>query len=311
MAEHRQALLVHCYRMLGSIQDAEDALQDALLGAWRGLPGFEGRSSLRAWLYSIATNACLKMIERRGRRMLPQEYGPAQTSGTRPAEPLVESVWIDPFPVAALPADEPGARYEQLEAVELAFIAALQHLPARQRAVLILRDVLGFSGAEVAGVLETTPASVSSMLQRAHATVDQRLAGESQQATVRSLGDARLARLIKSYMDAWARSDVDAIVGMLTDDAVLAMPPRPTWFRGRPAIASFLREWPLTPGAAWRLEPVAASGQVAFATHRRAADGTFRVHAIDVLSIERGRISSITAFMDPAVLLRFGAGGDR
>ena len=149
--------------MLGSVPDAEDALQEALLRAWRGLPGFEGRSSLRSWLYRIATNACLKAIERRPKRVLPVDFGPAADPHDRPGEPLVESVWIEPYPDAALgsePGTAPGARYEQREGVELAFIAALQHLPPRQRAVLILRDVLGFSGAEVAGVLETTPASV-------------------------------------------------------------------------------------------------------------------------------------------------------
>ena len=176
---HRGELHAHCHRMLGSVPDAEDALQEALLRAWRGLPGFEGRSSLRSWLYRIATNACLKAIERRPKRVLPVDFGPAADPHDGPAEPLVESVWIEPYPDAVLGA-EPGAaapvaRYEQRESVELAFIAALQHLPPRQRAVLILRDVLGFTGAEVARVLETTPASVYSALQRAHKAVDERL----------------------------------------------------------------------------------------------------------------------------------------
>ena len=185
---YRAELQAHCYRMLGSAQDAEDALQDALTNAWRALPRFEGRSSLRAWLYKIATNACLKQIERRPKRVLPIDYGPATDPHEAPAEPLVESVWVEPYPDARLgldaPVAGPEARYELRESVELAFIAVLQHLPPRQRAVLILRDVLGFSGAEVADALDTTPASVYSALQRAHQAVDERMPAQSQQATL-------------------------------------------------------------------------------------------------------------------------------
>src|SRR6059058_4715442 len=161
---YRVELHAHCYRMLGSAPDAEDALQDALLSAWRGLRGFEGRSSLRSWLYKIVTNACLKAIERRSKRVLPLDYGPAADAHDGPGEPLVESIWLEPYPDERLSLDDglagPEARYEQRESVELAFVAALQHLPARQRAVLIMRDVLGFSGEEVAAALETTPAAV-------------------------------------------------------------------------------------------------------------------------------------------------------
>src|SRR5215210_5218118 len=191
LVEPRRAELhAHCYRMLGSVPDAEDALQEALLRAWRGLPRFEGRSSFRSWLYKIATNACLKAIERRHTRVLPIDYGPAADPHDGPGEPLVESVWIDPYPDEKLGLEEgiaaPAARYEQRESIELAFIAALQHLPARQRAVLILRDVLGFSGREVADALETTPASVYSALQRAHKTIDERLPERSQQETLKA-----------------------------------------------------------------------------------------------------------------------------
>ena len=172
-----------------SVQDAEDALQEALLGAWRGLPRFEGRSSLRSWLYKVATNACLKLVERRPKLVLPVDYGPAADPHDGLGEPVLEPLWVEPYPDA-------GLAYEQRESVELAFIAALQHLPARQRAVLILSEVLGFSGAEVAEALETTPASVYSALQRAHKTVDERLPRQSQQATLRALGDARLRVLV-------------------------------------------------------------------------------------------------------------------
>src|ERR671931_746682 len=204
---YRRELQAHCYRMLGSYADAEDALQETLLRAWRALPGFEERSSLRSWLYRIATNACLRAIERRPKRVLPIDYGPAADPHDEPREPLTESVWVEPYPDEMLGLEDalagPDARYEQRESVELAFIAALQHLPARQRAVLILRDVLGFSAREAAEVLETTPESVYSLLQRAHRTVDQRLPELSQQATLRALGDERLRELVERYMDAW------------------------------------------------------------------------------------------------------------
>ena len=245
--------------MLGSVPDAEDALQEALLRAWRGLPRFEGRSSLRSWLYRIATNVCLKAIERRPKRALPLGHGPAAGHGDRPGEPLAESVWVDPYPDAWLGSDAgaaaPGARYEERGSVELAFIAALQHLPPRQRAVLILRDVLGFSGAEVARVLETTLASVSSALQRAHRAVDERLPEQSQQATLRALGDAALRDIVRGYVDASERADVSVVVAMLTDDATIAMPPIPTWYRGHDAVAGFLRGWPLAGGAALARRP--------------------------------------------------------
>ena len=195
---HRAELRAHCYRMLGSAQDAEDALQEAMLRAWRGLAKFEGRSSLRSWLYRIATNVCLKMLERRPKLVLPVDYGPPSDPHDPPAAPLVESVWVEPFPDERLGLGDalagPEARYDQRESVELAFIAALQHLPARQRAVLILRDVLGFSAREVAATLDATPASIDTALQRAHKNVDERLPARSQQATLRALGDRRLAR---------------------------------------------------------------------------------------------------------------------
>src|SRR4051794_11483182 len=185
LVEHyRGELQAHCYRMLGSVQDAEDALQEAMLRAWRGLPRFEGRSSLRSWLYTIATNTCLNAIERRPKRVLPIDYGPATDPHTGPGEPLVESVWIEPYPDENLGLEDglagPDARYEQREAIELAFIAALQHLPANQRAVLILREVLGFSAREVAEALDTSVASVNSALQRARVAVEERVPEQSQ-----------------------------------------------------------------------------------------------------------------------------------
>jgi RNA polymerase sigma-70 factor (ECF subfamily) len=308
---YRPELQAHCYRMLGSVLDAEDALQEALLSAWRGLPRFEGRSSLRSWLYKIATNACLKAIERRPTRVLPIDYGPAADPHDGPGEPLVESVWLEPYPDERLGLDEgvagPEARYEQREAVELAFVAALQHLPARQRAVLILRDVLGFSGEEVAEALETTPASVYSSLQRAHKSVDERLPEQSQQATLRSLADEELRQIVDGFVDAWERNDVDAVVSMLAEDATMTMPPLPTWYRGRQSIATFLRGWPLGGENRWRVVPVRANGQLAFGHYiwdeRKRG---FLLHDVSVLTLRGARIAELTAFLTPEAFGTFG-----
>src|SRR6188472_1201981 len=200
--------------MLGSVQDAEDALQEAMLRAWRGLPRFEGRSSLRSWLYTITTNVCLKMIERRPKLVLPVDCGPPADPHDGPGLPVLASVWVEPFPEDRLALDDslagPEARYDQRESVELAFIAALQHLPARQRAVLILRDVLGFSAREVAATLDATPAAVDTALQRARRNADERLPERSQQATMRALGDRRLREIVDRFVAAWERADVEA-----------------------------------------------------------------------------------------------------
>jgi RNA polymerase sigma-70 factor (ECF subfamily) len=308
---HRGALHAHCYRMLGSVSDAEDALQEALLRAWRGLPGFEGRSSLRSWLFRIATNTCLRAIKRRPKRVLPVDFGPPRGPHGRPGEPLVESAWIEPYPDEGLGVASgvvaPEARYEQREGVELAFIAALQQLPARQRAVLILCDVLGFSGGEVADALETTTASVYSALQRAHRAVDERLPAQSQQATLRALGDAALRDVVSAYVDAWERGDVAAVVAMLTEDALIAMPPMAAWYSGREAVAAFLRGWPLATGRRWRLLPVGANGQLAFGHYiTDEATGRYVPHGINVLTLRGARISEITAFLTPEAFGRFG-----
>jgi RNA polymerase sigma-70 factor (ECF subfamily) len=299
VAPYRSELHAHCYRMLGSVHDADDALQDALLRAWRGLPKFEGRSSLRSWLYRIATNSSLRLIERRPRRVLPIDYGPAADAHDEPAAPLVESVWLEPYPDAAVAEGyaAPEARYEERESVELAFVAALQHLPAGQRAVLILRDVLGFSGAEVAAQLDTSPEAVYSSLQRAHKTVDQRLPEHSQQATLRSLGDAHLNKLVSKYVDAWERGDLDALVSMLTDDATIAMPPRPSWYAGIAQARAFLALVPFAPGFQRTVRRAHANGQLAVASdHTPAVGETHR--SLDLLTLSPdGRVAAITAFV--------------
>jgi RNA polymerase sigma-70 factor, ECF subfamily len=308
---YRAELHAHCYRMLGSVPDAEDALQEALLRAWRGLPRFEGRSSLRSWLYTIATNACLKAIARRPKRVLPIDYAPAADPHDGPAEPVTESVWLEPYPDEKLGLEGgllgPEARYEQREGIELAFTAALQHLPARQRAVLILRDVLGFSARETAEALETTPVSVDSALQRAHKTVNERLPTQSQQATLRSLGDDALRGVVDRYVAAWERNDVDAVVAMLTEDARMTMPPLPSWYSGREAVASFLRGWPLSDVKRWRLLPASANAQVAFGGYIwDDKAGSFTPHSVNVLTLHGTQIEEITAFLTPDAFRRFG-----
>ncbi|HKB29888.1 MAG TPA: sigma-70 family RNA polymerase sigma factor [Streptosporangiaceae bacterium] len=301
---YRGELHALCYRMLGSAADAEDALQETLLRAWRGLPRFEGRSSVRSWLYKIATNACLRAIERRPRRVLPVDYGPAADPHDDPGEPVTEAVWLEPYPDERLGPGSglasPEARYEQREGVELAFIAALQHLPARQRAVLILRDVLGFSARETATALETTPVSVDSALQRAHQTVGQRLPEQSQQATLRSLSDATLRQVVQRYVTAWERNDVGAVVAMLAEDAKLAMPPLPAWYRGREQVGRFLGGGPLAKAMRWRLIPARANGQLAFGAYAwDDTTQTFTPRAVDVLTLRGEQIQEITAFLTP------------
>jgi RNA polymerase sigma-70 factor (ECF subfamily) len=309
---HRSELHAHCYRMLGSVHDAEDALQDSLLRAWRGLPRFEGRSSPRSWLYRIATNACLDAVARRPKRVLPIDHGPAADPADGVGEPLVESVWIEPYPDERLGVEDgpmaPEARYERRESLELAFVAALQHLPARQRAVLILREVLGFSAREVAETLDTTVPSVNSALQRARATLEGRLPERSQQATLRSLGDERLRAVVERYMDAMERGDVDAVVAMLVEDATWSMPPLTVWYRGREAIAGFLSQSAFT--VRWRHLPAHANGQVAVGCYAwDAATDEYLGSVIDVLTLRDDRIAGVTAFATVDVFSRLGREG--
>ncbi len=254
---YRRELHAHCYRMLGSVHDADDALQEALLGAWRGLGGFERRSSLRWWLYRIATNSCLRLSARRPRRVLPAEYGPARSTVYELGLPVTESVWVEPYPDADLGPEaasaDPAARCELRESVELAFVATLQKLPATQRAVLIMRDVLAFPAAEVAECLDTTVASVNSALQRARRTMDRRPDPVSQPAPLRSLGERGRRELVNALVAAWERADVDSLVGMLAADARFTTPPLPAWFTGLTDIRAFMTERLFaTP---WRLEP--------------------------------------------------------
>ncbi len=308
---YRAQLRAHCYRMLGSLSDADDALQDTLLRAWRGLARFEGRSSLRSWLYTIATNASLRAIEKRPRRVLPVDYGPAVDPHERPAEALAEPVWLDPFPDIELGLESnllgPDARYEQRESIELAFTAALQYLPARQRAVLILREVLGFSARETAEVLQMSPVSVDSALQRAHRTIDERVPARSQQQTLRALGDRHVQQIVDRFARAWESHDIQGLVAMLAEDARMTMPPQPSWYQGRDAIDVFLGLWPLAPEKDFRLMPITASGQPALAGYIWAEDrGVFEPESIVVLTLRGDSIEEITAFRTPELFSRFG-----
>jgi RNA polymerase sigma-70 factor, ECF subfamily len=310
---HRAKLHAHCYRMLGSMHDAEDALQETLLRAWRGLSRFEGRSSSSSWLYRIATNVCLDAIAKRPKRVLPVDYGPESPPahpGADVGEPLVESVWVEPYPDEVIGVEDgfaaPEARYEQREAVELAFVAALQHLPARQRAVLILREVLGFSAREVSETLETSVASVNSALQRARRSVDKRLPEQSQQETLRAMGDERIRELVEAYVEAFRTGDVDALRALLAEDAVFSMPPWSSWWRGRETIAGFAPA-AVEFCAVSRTLATRANGQPAIAYFALdEATGRYRASAIDVLTFEGAQIKEVTAFVSPEAFAGFG-----
>jgi RNA polymerase sigma-70 factor (ECF subfamily) len=310
---YHSQLRAHCYRMLGSVPDAEDALQETLLRAWRSLPRFEGRSSLKAWLYTIATNASLRAIEQRPKRVLPIDYAPAADPRGARADPVNDPIWLEPYPDAGLGLEAvagPDARYEQRESVELAFIAALHHLPARQRAVLILRDVLGFSARETAAMLETTPVAIDSALQRAHKSVDERLPSQSQQQTLRLIGDDQLGRLVERYVGAWEQNDVDALVSMLAHDARIAMPPRPSWYSGREQVAAFVRGYLLTPRTRWRLVRTSANGQPAAAAYLWVDQaGAFMPDSLVILTLRGREIEEIMAFLSPEVFPTFGLPG--
>jgi RNA polymerase sigma-70 factor (ECF subfamily) len=291
---YRRELHAHCYRMLGSVHDADDALQETMLGAWKGRSGFQGRSSLRTWLYTIATNASLRILQGRQRRELTRISGSGGDPREPLAEPLAESVWIEPYPDELL-------RYEDREAVELAYVAALQLLPPNQRAALILREVLDFSAQETAEILDTSVASVTSALQRARATVKRELPARSQQETLKALGEERSRELVERFVDAWNRADIPGIVAMLAEDASFSMPPVPTWFRGRDDIAVFLNtqfDEGRVLSSLWRFEVTTASGQAAMIGHRRNPETGQDEHStITVITFDGQQIAAVIAFM--------------
>lgn len=309
---YRYQLQVHCYRMLGSLHEAEDLVQETFLRAWRARERFEGRTSFRNWLYRIATNACLNAISSRSHaaRIWPDQYGPPADS-VPVGEPAREVPWLEPYPEHALSqvVDEtpgPDARYEMRESVQLAFVAAIQQLPARQRAVLLLRDVLGWSAAEAADLLDTTPTSINSALQRARATLERQ--GIAPGSATSDMTSEAERELLDRYVTAWERSDIDGFVALLKEDAVLRMPPWAQWYLGRHAIEVFFRAvGNPRPRGTVRVLPSGANGQPAYGHYVLRQDGlAFDAHNIQVLTLQRGSIGVLTAFRDPALFEKFG-----
>jgi len=298
------------YRMTRNSEDAEDLVQETFLRAWRGLAAFQGRSHIRSWLYKIATNACLKQIGRRPSRVLSRDFGPPADPTLPPTPPVSEIIRLEPYPDVLLEgiidaSPGPDARYETRETVELAFIAALQQLPPRQRAALVLRDVLGFHAAEVADMLDSSVDSVKSALKRARATLEQGLPRTDRAPLPNSAAERELMR---RFADAFETDDINGIVALLTEDAWLTMPPTTLEYQGRLVIASFLREnttW--RRGERYRLLPTRANTQPAFATYRTDAHARI-AHAtgLVVLTLEGERIAAITQFLNPGILSRFG-----
>jgi RNA polymerase sigma-70 factor (TIGR02960 family) len=307
---HRHELQVHCYRILGSAQDAEDALQETLLAAWRGLTTFEGRSSMRTWLYRIATNRCLNALRSSSRR--PPTGSPLPGLDPPPPTRLGEVVWLEPYPdilVEGLATDEalgPEARYASREAISLAFVTALQHLPPLQRAVLVLRDVLGFHASEVARILDTTEESVTSALKRARSALRRRLPSSGEHKPPPPPNSAGEQELIERLTHAYDVGDVESVVALLTDDVWLKMPPMPLEYQGRELAAQFLAAVAFRDGRTYRLVPTRANGQPAFGAYVRDPHADI-LHAtlLLVVTLSGNRISAMTAFPS-SVLARFG-----
>jgi RNA polymerase sigma-70 factor (TIGR02960 family) len=304
---HRRALELHCYRILGSVQDAEDVVQETLLAAWRSLGGFEARASVRSWLYRIATNRCLNALRARSRR--PREV-PAMADVLEPTR-WTEPVWVEPCPDALLEglpdgAAGPAARYEAREAIELSFVVALQHLPPRQRAALVLADVLGFRTAEVAALIGTGEASVKGALQRARATLRARLPAADRERAP-APGSAAERRLVGRFADAVHGGDVDELVALLTGDAVVTMPPQPLEYRGHAAIAAFMRHRAGLRSTPLRVVPTRANGRPAFGCYLPGAEhGVARAYGLFALALEGDAIAAITWFSDTGLFARFG-----
>jgi RNA polymerase sigma-70 factor, ECF subfamily len=304
--QFRPELLVHCYRMLGSVQDAEDQVQETLLRAWRSHGSFEGRSSLRTWLYRIATNACLRAMENRERRPLPSGLGAPGADPAGPiAPPMPEVPWLEPFPDALLRPEsaDPAAVTAARSGLRLALIAALQRLPVRQRTVLILRDVLGWRAAEVADLLGVSVIAVNSALQRARGQLQQAVPAADEIREPSSQADRTI---VDRYAAAIENADVTALVELLHEDASFEMPPMPTWFRGREDIGRFLGTRVLTRPGVFTALPAAANGQPALAIYRMAEDGTRRAYGVQVLTLRESHVAGVVVFLDPGLFPAFG-----
>ena len=314
---HRSELRVHCYRILGSLTEAEDMVQETFLHAWNRLATFQGRSSFRAWLYKIATNACLDALDkRRTHRLLPVNAVPASDPHAPIAPPSAEISWLEPFPDEWLvdqSAANPETHYSAYESVSLAFLAALQTLPPRQRAVLILSDVLDWSAQEMAELLGASLSAVASALHRARATMTATYHGHAPEDRRALPTDKRTRDMLDRYVRAWQTADVNGLVNLLREDAVMSMPPSPSWYRGHAAIRSFTRatifgDEGMFKGKAagrWRLVPAHANGQPAFAVYERVEGGGWQPSGIQVLTFEAGKLSQVTCFLDPSLTPRF------
>ncbi|HEV8557829.1 MAG TPA: sigma-70 family RNA polymerase sigma factor [Actinophytocola sp.] len=300
---HRRELLAYCYRMLGSVHEAEDMVQETMLRAWKAQERYdERRASVRTWLYRIATNVCLTALDGRARRPLPSGLGAPSTDPDAPLLPAFDVPWLQPFPDARLgEAGDPAARAEKRGSMRLALIAAMQLLPTRQRAVLVLREVLEFGAAEVAELLDTSVASVNSALQRARAG----LAGTPVVEDEIGQADRSVAEAVEAYVRAFEAADVDALVELLTEDAVLEMPPVPLWYLGRDGYGDFIRRVFAMRGGGWRLVPAAANGQPAVAAYAPDPAGGHRLHTLQVFTVTGGKIAHTVVFQDPAVFAVF------
>jgi len=309
---YRRELLVHCYRFLGALEDAEDMLQETLLRAWRGLHSYAGRASFRAWLYKIATNVCLDALDRHRARVLPNGLAQPATPGDPLPAPVLDPIWLEPLPDSALdslsagPGADPAAAYEARESVTLAFLSVLQQLPGRQRAALILRDVLGFSADETAQMLDLSTAAVNSALQRARATMNGRVARPA-----RPPAEGQMAELLSRYVRAWETADSAGLVRLLRDDVVLTMPPVPMWLSGRANVQAFLDSFLFAGQAAgrFRLLLTRANGGPACAVYERRPDGRYRPSALQVLTVTaEGQIAVIHDYLtsEPRFFERFG-----
>ena len=308
---YRHELRVHCYRMLGSLHEAEDMVQETFLRAWRRLETYAGRASLRAWLYRIATNACLDALEKRPRRTLPVRSQPPAEPSAPPAPPLTELIWLEPFPDDLLDDVEPTpeARYALHESITLAFLTALQLLPPRQRAVLIMRDVLDWDASEVAELLDMTVSAVNSALHRARVALNKNYSAEP--LVNLRLTDPATRALLDRYVETWEQADVPGLLALLREDVMVSMPPSPTWYSGRAALGT-VAEAMIFAGEGrgrFRLKPTRANGQPAFGFYRRdEATGVYRAESIQVVSLDdrAARLTTLTSFFDAKLFAHFG-----
>jgi RNA polymerase sigma-70 factor (ECF subfamily) len=315
---YRRELLVHCYRILGSLHDAEDLVQETMLRAWRRLDTYEGRASFRSWLYKIATNACLDLLDqRRSRRFLPIDVLPASDPATQITPPSPEMTWLEPFPdewLSDQSAANPEARYTDSESISLAFLTALQILPPRQRATLILRDVLDFSASETAELLELTISSVNSALHRARTTLTQRYHSQVPESPPSNLAGERTQLLLDQFVEAWESADVEGLVALLKENTALAMPPSPSWYQGREAISKFVAATIFADGGMfggqashrWRLLRTQANAAPAFAIYQRTERNEYQAFGMIVLDPDAYGLRQIVSFIDPSLPSRFG-----